>query len=469
MSATGVKRAKAVTERESLEPAFVYRAEPDSKEWQAQRLVRLWNVRRAPLLVFTVCVAASLIIPFLIPNTYKATSQLMPPDSMSNSGMAVLATLAAKAGPLGAVSGDLFNVKTTAGLFIGVMGSQNLLGHLVKQFDLAKVYHVKDEDEAAVKLNERTAIREDKNSGLIAVSVTDRDPKLAAAIANAYVDNLNSLLAELSTSSAHRERVFLEDRLKVVKEELDKATGQLAQFSSNTDTLDPQAEGKAMLDAAGNITAQLVASEAQLEGLREIYTDRHPRVKALNARVEQLRKELQKLGGVPNGAARQKTSEPLQAGDSSSSTAYPSMRSLPLLGATYSDYYRHLKIEESVFEQLTTQYELAKVQEAKELPAIKILDVAKPPRKKAWPHRPLLMLLGIVLSFGVATICWLLAMTWNEIDPLDPRLVVIYGFVGQVRAQLPWSSPEENDRETHREVVSSLRRGHQGSNDETFD
>ena len=160
-------------------------------------------------------------------------------------------------------------------------------------------------------LDQNTAISEDRKSGIITISVTDRDPQRAAAIANAYVDELNSLVAQLSTSAAHREREFLEDRLKVAKVDLDEASNQLAQFSSKNNTLDIQVEGKAMLDAAGSLAGQLIAAESELQGLRQIYTDNNARVRALNARVSELRKQLNKLGGTQEIRTR-KPAQPSQ-------------------------------------------------------------------------------------------------------------------------------------------------------------
>ncbi len=178
-------------------------------------------------------------------------------------------------------------------------------------------------------------------------------------MASAYVDQLNSLVAELSTSSAHRERVFLEQRLKVVKQDLDEASNQLAQFSSKNNTLDIQQEGKAMLDVAANLAGQLVAAQSQLQGLRQIYTDNNSRVQSLNARVVELRRNLEKLSGA-NGKPGE---NPETIHNVSGDMPYPSIRNLPLLGVKYADYYRHAKIQETVYELLTEQYELAKVQD----------------------------------------------------------------------------------------------------------
>jgi len=182
----------------------------------------------------------------------------MPPDPQStSSGMAMMAAMAAKGGGgLGAVAGDLLGIKSSGALFIGVLRSQTSQDRLIQQFDLRKVYGKRLVIDARTKLDENTSISEDRKSGIITISVTDRSAQRAAALASAYVDQLNSLVSELSTSSAHRERVFLEERLKVAKQDLNDASNQLAQFSSKNNTLDIQQEGKAMLDAAGQSQAR---------------------------------------------------------------------------------------------------------------------------------------------------------------------------------------------------------------------
>src|SRR5262249_31591305 len=154
----------------------------------------------------------------------------------------------------------------------------------------------------------------------------------------------------------------------------DDASNALAQFSSKNNTLDIQTEGRAMLDAAGMLAGQMIVAQSELEGLRKIYTDNNPRVRALTARVAELRKQLEKLGGVQPNAEEANASAPAsaQATDTSSvkasSLPFPTIRNLPLLGAKYADHYRRAKIQETVFELLTEQYELAKVEEAKETP-----------------------------------------------------------------------------------------------------
>jgi capsule polysaccharide export protein KpsE/RkpR len=260
------------------------------------------------------------------------------------------------------------------------------------------------------------------------------------------VDGLNSLVSELSTSSAHRERVFLEGRLKVAKQDLDDASNQLAQFSSKNNTLDIQQEGKAMLDAAGTIAGEMIAAQSQLEGLRQIYTDNNSRVRSLNARVAELRRQLEKLGGTQAKDVKDASPSTAQPADPSTAQAsglpYPTIRSLPLLGAKYGDYYRRAKIQETVYELLTEQYELAKVQEAKETLSVKVLDAAVIPEKKSFPPRLALMFLGTFLALALSMVWVLGSARWNEVDPHDPRKIFMKEVAVNLKAQVPWTSQD---------------------------
>jgi capsule polysaccharide export protein KpsE/RkpR len=415
----------------------------DSREWQAERLRLLWKHRRFFFRAGVLSLVASTLVAFLIPKSYTSTTQLMPPDTQSTSSMAMMAAMASKVGGgLGAVAGDLLGVKSSGALFIGVLRSQTAENRLIQQFDLRKIYGVRLVADARMKLDENTSISEDRKSGIITISVTDQSPQRAAALANAYVDELNSLVSELSTSSAHRERVFLEERLKVAKRDLDEAVNELAQFSSKNNTLDIQQEGKAILDAAGTIAGEMIAAQSQLEGLRQIYTDNNPRVRSLEARVASLRKQLEKLGGKQENNGNEAPPQGGHAGKQAAETAsmpYPSIHSLPLLGAKYADYYRRAKIQETVYELLTEQYELAKVQEAKETPSVKVLDPGTVPEKKSFPPRLLIMFLGTFLA-GSLCVVWVVGIDhWSHADPKDPRRMLAEDVAATLRGRASWA------------------------------
>jgi uncharacterized protein involved in exopolysaccharide biosynthesis len=415
----------------------------DSRVWRMAQLRLLWGRRQLLMRAAAVGLVVSCVFALLLPNQYTSTTRLMPPDTQSTSGMAMMmAAVAAKgAGAnLGSVAGDLLGMKSNGALFIGLLKSQTAQDRVVQQFDLKKVYRAGLMTDARLRLEGNTSILEDRKSGIITLNVTDRSPQRATAMAAAYVDQLNTLVAQLSTSAAHRERVFLEERLKVVKQELDDASNQLAQFSSKNNTLDIKDEGKAMLDTAALLAGQMVATQSQLEGLRQIYTDNNPRIQSLNARVAELRRELEKLSGF-----RERSGDgPNKIQGSLGDMPYPTIRNLPLIGVKYADYYRHAKIQETVYELLTQQYELAKVEEAKETPSVKVLDPATVPERKSSPHRLIIALIGTFLGFAGAGIWVSGSRRWEEVDSRDPRKVFLQEVAGTVKAQAPWATPNGN-------------------------
>jgi uncharacterized protein involved in exopolysaccharide biosynthesis len=415
---------------------------PDRERWIA--ILRLfWNHRNFTLRVVGLGLVFSAVVAFVIPKRYTTSTTLMPPDSQSSSNMMMLAGMAAKAGSgVGAMAGDLLGLKSSGALFVGMLQSQTIQDHLVQHFELRRIYQLNLMTDARKRLGKNTDVQEDRKSGIITITVTDRSPQRASAIANGYVNELNTMVAQLSTSSAHREHMFLEGRLQSVKGDLDAAEARLAQFSSKNNTLDIQQQGKAMLDAAANLAGQMIAAESELQGLRQIYTENNARVRELSARVAELRKELDKIGGTDSNVARARSSNPDSPlepiADKSADMPYPSIRTLPLLGAKYSDYYREAKIQETVYELLTEQNELAKVEEAKETPSVKVLDPAEVPEKKSYPPRVVIIGLGTLIAAALSIIVTLGTQRWREIGPDDQRKVLVQEIAGTVKDRLSW-------------------------------
>jgi uncharacterized protein involved in exopolysaccharide biosynthesis len=349
---------------------------------------------------------------FLIPPRFEATAQLMPPEGQSVTGLAAFSSLAGSTGALGGLAGEMLAGKNSGALFVGILASRTVEDRLIEQFDLRRLYHAGEMEDARAALAAHSRVVEDHKSGIIGITVTDRDPRLAAAIAQAYVEQLNRLVEQVSTSSARRERIFLEERLRSVKHDLDAAAEKFSTFASTNTAIDIPAQGKAMLEAAATLEGQLIAAEAELHGLEAVYTDQNVRVRALRARITEFKSQLGKMGG--------------QAGVSSASAntgalPYPSIRQLPILGVTYADLYRQTKIQETVYELLTQQYELAKVEEAKEIPSVKVLDAAVVPTKKSFPPRGLLTIAGAALVFSAACAWIFVREAWQHIDPQDPE------------------------------------------------
>jgi len=403
-------------------------SENDEKALASIRLI--WANRGALARVVLCALVASTIIAFLIPSRYESVARLMPPDNQSSSGLAMAAAaMSGAAGGLGGLASDFLKLKSTSDVFVGILGSRTVQDKLIQQFDLKKLYGDRRMEDARKSLAEHTAISVDRKSQIISITVTDRSPQRAAAMGQAYVEELNRLVAELSTSSARRERIFLEGRLQAVSQDLETAEKDFSQFASKNTAIDVKEQGKAMVEAAAMLQGQLIAAQSQYEGLREIYTDNNPRVRTVKARIDELQRQLEKLGGKGESA----TTISSQSGES----MYPSIRKLPLLGVTYADLYRRTKIQEAVLETLTKEYEMAKVQEVKEIPTVKVLDVAYIPDKKSFPPRLLVIFLGTAFSFAVAT-AWIFGKTmWDETDARDARKVFAQEVFSTVAARVP--------------------------------
>ena len=382
-----------------------------ARERMIARLQLLWKERGFLFRATVLGLVAAAALAFLIPKRYESTARLMPPESQSGSGMAMLAAMSGSAG-LSAMAGNLLGMKSSGALFVGVLQSRTIQDRLIAQFDLKNFYGASRLEDARDHLANRTSISEDRKSGIVTISVADEGPERAAALAAAYVEELDRLAVNLTTSAAHRERMFLEERLWAVKEDLDAAAKDFSEFASKNTMLDIREQGNAMVEAAATLQGQFIAVQTELEGLRQIYTDNNVRVRTVRARIAELRKQLEKMGGT--------SALPAPGTEKAEGSLYPTLRELPLLGVTYADLYRRTKIQETIFELLTQQYELAKVQEAKEIPSVKVLDEPVVPEKKSFPPRLLIMALGTALAFAFST-AWVLGNArWQEMDPADP-------------------------------------------------
>lgn len=375
-------------------------------------LMLFWAERRLLLKAAAFSTVAGVILALLIPVRYQSVTRLMPPDGQSAGGLGLLAAMAEHGGigGLGGVAGDLLGMKSSGALFVGILNSDTVRDAVIQKFDLQKVYHASKIEDARKELAQRADVSEDRKSGIISIGVTDHEPQRAAAMAQGYVAELDRLVAQVSTSSARRERVFLEARLQAVKNDLDTAARNFSDFASKNTAIDIPAQGKAMVAAAATLQGELIAAQSELSSLQQIYSNHNVRVRAAQAKVTELEKKLNEIGGA--GTQQQLQSE---------NSLYPSIRKLPLLGVTYADLYREMKTQETVYELLTQQYELAKMQEAKEIPVVKVLDPARVPTKKSFPPRSVITMLCTMLGIAF-TMVWIVGKTrWDAIDAADPH------------------------------------------------
>jgi capsule polysaccharide export protein KpsE/RkpR len=376
----------------------------------------IWEKRRWLGKIAMWTLFASSLIVILIPSQYASTARIMPPEQ--NGSGALLSLLAGRGGGgdgaspgLASLAGNFLGTASKGALFIDLAHSRTVQDQLVDRFNLQKVYRARYKQDARKALETHTSVEEDRKSGVLSITVIDVSPQRARDMAQAYVEELDRLTSQVSTSAARRERIFIEQRLAAVKTDLEDAEHQFSAFASKNGTPDIKEQGKAMVEAAALLQGQVIATQSELQGLEQIYTENNVRVRALRARLGELQNQLQKLGG---------TNAPLSTDGSGADEMYPSIRQLPLLGVEWADKYRRMKIQETVFELLNQQYELTRIQEAKEIPTIRVIDPANVPEKKSWPPRLLIILLLTSLSLVISSTYLVGASYWQTVDASQP-------------------------------------------------
>jgi len=392
------------------------------------RFLRLcWVKRRMVIGILAIGILLSLLYALSGPNIYTSTTTLMPPDSTSTSSN--LMSLLSSASPAAAAVGSSLLGKSPGAVFVGILGSRTVQEDLVRRFNLTSHYKQPLIEDACKRLTADTVIHEDPKSGIIAINVKADSPVLASNIAQGYVAELDRVVNNNSTSAARRERIFLEERLKGIKQDLDDSGKALSQFSTKNRTIAMPSQAMAMVDAGLRMQAELVTARSELAELQQTYSEDNVRVRAARARVEELQSQMNKISGL-NQASGSATN--------TNGSDYPSVGELPALGLTYSDLERRVSIEEALWEALTKQYEAAKVQEAKEIPTVRVLDAANVPQHKSSPVRRVIVIVGTLLSLVVAFIAVLTSSAWEEMNAQDERKKLVTEIVGAVLNSRRW-------------------------------
>lgn len=389
----------------------------------AVRASLLWHRRNMLARVAAISLAGSLILAFLIPKQYKSTASIMPPDQQG-SGAMMLAALVGRGelGSLGSLASGLLGTHSSTALFENLLQSGTVRGHLIDRFDLMHVYRTRYRFLAAKHLGRETKITDDKKSGVITIEVEDTDPVRARDMAQAYLDELNHLVNRTSTSSARQERIFIERRLQNVQGDLEQAQLALSEFSSRNSTVDIKEQTRAMVDAGARLQGEMLVEQSGLQSLRQIYGEGNVRVKEMEARVASLQRDVQQIAGSSSPLPAS-GSVPLQTPSRAEADGqlYPALRQLPRLAVPYADLYRRVRVQETVFELLTQQYELARIQEAKDTPVVNVIDTPGIPERKSFPPR---LILSLALTFLVvaAAAGWILLQEgWAGLPAEDPR------------------------------------------------
>jgi uncharacterized protein involved in exopolysaccharide biosynthesis len=335
------------------------------------------------------------IIAFLLPKMYTATTTILPPEERQST----LSSMLGQFGALGGLSGSDLGIRNSSDLFVSMLKSRTIEDQLIDRFDLRKIYGVKTYQDARKKLEGRSQIAAG-DDGMITVSVSDHSPQRAADLANAYVEALHSLNEHLAIGEAAQRRLFYQQKLDAEKEELSQAELALQQVQEKSGLIQPEAQGKAIIDAVANTRAQVAIQEVRVQAMRTYAAPNNPDLKRAEQELAGLRSELAKLqrntGEVGNGNLEVPT------------------RKLPEVQLEYLRRMRDVKYHESVYEFLGKQLEAARIDEAKDAVMVQAVDKAVPPEKKSGPRRSLIVLAATAVVFVLSCLWVLISEAWRR-------------------------------------------------------
>jgi len=373
------------------------RTVPDEDEIDLTELFRALSRRRRLILGITAASAAvAVVVSLLLPVYYKAETRILPPQ---DKGSNLAAQLMGQAGGLIALAGGAAGGKSQGELFVAMTKSRTVLDRMVDRFDLMKLYKGKYREDARKSLVGVLKVLEDRKSGIISLTVEDRDPKRAADMANAFVEELKSLAGGLALSEAGQRRMFFEDQLRQTKVSLANAEEEVKGFQQRTGMFQVDAQARAIIEGIARLRAGIAVKEVEAKVLRSFATAQNPDLQRVEEEIRALRIELEKVETSKGHGI-----DPLM----------PSGR-IPEVGTEYLRKLRQLKYNETIFELLSKQYELAKLDEAKDAVVIQVIDRAIPPERKAGPRRALIVLLATVTAlFLSGLIGLLLEQPWKK-------------------------------------------------------
>lgn len=338
--------------------------------------------------------AAALIsaaIVLILPNIYKANADLLPPQQSQSSTAALLSQLGGMSGMAAGVAG----IKNPNDLYIGMLKSRTVADSMISRFNLKQVYDTRSQEQTRKALEANTKISSGKD-GIISIEVEDQDPKLAAKVANGYVDELLRLTKTLAVTEASQRRLFFERQLEQSKDNLAAVEAKLKGAIDTQGVISVDTESRALLETTARLKAQVSAKEIQFNSMKAFLTESHPDYKRMEQDLNSLRAELYKL---ENGRVR-------DAGADHSTSSSVGLENIKLL--------RDVKYNQMLYELLAKQYEAARLDEAKDPSVIQILDPAVEPEEKFKPKRALIVILFALGAF-------VLAVFWALVSDLGKK------------------------------------------------
>lgn len=327
-------------------------------------------------------------IALLLPVQYEATVVLLPPAQNSSIASALLGQLGnlGSLGSLSSLAGGL-GVKAPTEMYVSLLKSRSVEDATIQRFNLMKEYREKRISDTRKDFERRTNVVAGAKDGLIRITLEDHDPRRAAELANGYVEEFRRLSASLAITEAARRRLFFEQQLHEAKEKLTESEEAMRKTQEATGVLQIDSQARALIESAAVLRAQVMAKEVQIQGMRSFATDDNPDIVLAKQQLAALQSQLQHLAGSQS--------------DTGSDIVLSKGR-VTGEGLEYVRRYRDLKYNETVFELLAKELEVAKLDEAREGEIVQIVDPAIPPDKKSSPHRTLIVIGMTILSFCIA-------------------------------------------------------------------
>ncbi len=328
------------------------------------------------------------VISLFLPKWYAATTSVLPPQE-EGGGISLPSGLASLASLSGGLS--LPGTATTSDVFAAILKSRSVAERVIRKNELMRVYKKRDLQEAMQTLHDHTDI-DVSPEGIIKIKVTEKDPRLAARVANSLVEALDEVNQEKSTSRAKSARLFIEERLDSTKADLKRAEERLKRFQESHKAISLSDQTKAAIEKAADLRAEKAILEIELGVLRQTMGGDHPQIQRLRTQIGEYDRQIKKM----------------EFGGKEKDFLLP-FSQVPSLALELARSTRDLKVEEGIFELLTKQYEQAKIQEKRDTPTVQVLDEAIPPTRKSKPKRAVLvglagllsLFVGVFLAFGL--------------------------------------------------------------------
>ena len=337
-------------------------------------------------------------VSLLMPNIYSSTTSVLPPQQSQSGSSAILGQL----GALGGMGGAL-GLKNPSDLYIGMLNSRTINDGIIERFKLQSVYEKKTLSDTRVQLLNASTIGSGKD-GIITIEVKDKDPKRAAALANGYVEELQKLTQTMALTEASQRRLFFEKQLLQAKRQLADAEVNLKVTQEKSGLIQLNGQAEALIKSSADLRAQIAAKEVALSAMQTFATGSNPEYVRARQELVGLKAQLKKMeSGLNQGAGD------LLVGSGR----------IPEAGLEYVRSMRDVKYAETMFELMAKQFEIAKIDEAKDSSIIQVLDVAIVPDKKAKPNRAVIVV-STILFTGILTMFWILASEFLRKMKQDP-------------------------------------------------